>query len=60
MQGMQFDVLNDIVEFLCRNIGTTDAIHEHMLDGRKIFFIHGFALSMKYDNSTPNIFHIIS
>ena len=60
MQGMQFDVLSDIVEFVCKIIDTTDATHEHMLDGQKIFFIYGFALSMKYDNSTPNIFYIIS
>ena len=39
---------------------TTDAIHEHMLHRRKIFSTYGFALSMKYDNSTPNIFYIIS
>ena len=35
MQGMQFDVLSDIVEFVCKNIDTTDAIQEHMLDGKK-------------------------
>ena len=35
MQGMQFDVLSDIVEFVCKNIDTTDAIHEHMLGGKK-------------------------
>ena len=47
MQGMQFDVLSDIVEFVCKIIDTTDATHEHMLDGQKIFFIYGFAFRIQ-------------
>ena len=39
MQGMQFDVLSDIVEFVCRNMDTTDNMIIELLQTYSIIFL---------------------